>query len=289
MSPIITATNFGYAYPPTRPGQEPSWVLQEVNLAIEEGEFVALMGRTGAGKTTFCLALNGIVPHHTGGTIRGDVFVGGINTKKHPVAELARLAGVVFQDPEEQLFHVTVEAEVAFGLENLGFPAEEIQERVAWALSLVGAQHLSQHSPAHLSGGEKQRVAIASVLAMTPKILVLDEPTANLDPRGKAEVFSVVNALRRTHEMTVVLASHESEYIAEFSDRAIVLDGGRVLLDGRPKYIFAQIQAMQEAGLRVPQVSELADCLNQIHGTEVSFHLIDEAYRALANLLHEQP
>jgi energy-coupling factor transporter ATP-binding protein EcfA2 len=228
LTPILTVENLSYAYPSIHKGEAPEWVLREINLAVEGGEFVALMGPTGVGKTTFCLALNGIVPHLTGGTIRGQVVVDGLNTVKHPVSRLAQSVGVVFQDPEAQLFNPSVEAEVAFGLENLGIPRAEIFERVAWALALVDLQDLAGASPRRLSGGQKQRVAIAALLAMRPKILVLDEPTANLDPQGKAEVFAALGSLRQAYGTTVFLVSHESEYIAELSDRVIVLAEGRV-------------------------------------------------------------
>jgi energy-coupling factor transport system ATP-binding protein len=281
LPPIIHVENLGYAYPSLNPEQEPNWVLQDMNLSVEEGEFVSLMGPTGVGKTTFCLALNGIVPQLTGGTIRGRVTVDGLITVAHPVAELAQRVGVVFQDPETQLFNSTVEAEVAFGLENLGVPSQEIRERTAWALSLVGMHAKGDADPAGLSGGEKQRVAIAALLAMTPKILVLDEPTANLDPRGKAEVFSVVEGMRRSHRAAVIFASHESEYVAEFSDRVVVMQHGRVALEGGPEQVFSQVGALREIGLHVPQVCELADCLNRNYGRSFSFYRLEQAVRAL--------
>jgi energy-coupling factor transport system ATP-binding protein len=252
-----------------------------MNLSVEEGEFVSLMGPTGVGKTTFCLALNGIVPQLTGGAIRGSVTVDGLSTVAHPVAELAQRVGVVFQDPETQLFNSTVEADVAFGLENLGIQPQEIRERTAWALSLVGMDAKSEADPAGLSGGEKQRVAIAALLAMTPKILVLDEPTANLDPRGKAEVFSVMEGLRRSHRAAVIFVSHESEYVAEFSDRVVVMQHGRVALEGGPEEVFSQVGAMSEIGLHTPQVSELADCLSRNYGRTFSFYRLDQAVSAL--------
>jgi energy-coupling factor transporter ATP-binding protein EcfA2 len=207
--------------------------------------------------------------------------VDGLNTVAHPVAELAQRVGVVFQDPETQLFNSNVEAEVAFGLENLGVPPQEIRERTAWALSLVGMEAKGEADPAGLSGGEKQRVAIAALVSMTPKILVLDEPTANLDPRGKAEVFSVVEGLRRSHRAAVIFVSHESEFVAEFSDRVVVMEGGRVALEGSPERVFSQVGRLREIGLHVPQVSELADCLNRNNGRTFSFYRLDQAVRAL--------
>lgn len=285
MSDIVTIDDLKFSYPPTIPGQEPDWVLRGVNLEVEEGEFVSIMGPTGGGKTTLCLALNGIVPQSTGGVIHGDVTVDGLNTKRHPVPELAQRVGLVFQDPETQLFNMSVEAEVAFGLENLGVPPTEIQDRVDWALALVGMRDQKDRSPFHLSGGEKQRVAIASMLAIMPKILVLDEPTTSLDPLGKMEVFSVVRQLRQQHGMTILMVEHESEHIAEFSDRVVVLRDGQVAQADTPQRVFSQVGLMREIGLFVPQVSELADCLNRNHGTRFSFTLLDEAYQTLRERL----
>lgn len=281
MSNIVTIENLGYAYPPLETNGEPEWVLRGINLEIAEGEFVSIMGATGVGKTTLCLALNGIVPHSTGGIIRGNVTIDGLNTKRHPVPELAQRVGVVFQEPETQLFNMTVESEVAFGLESLGAPREEIQERVTWALSVVGMSDFRQRSPFKLSGGQKQRVAIASILAMSPKILVLDEPTASLDPLGKTEVFSIVRELRQRRGMTIIMVEHESERIAEFSDRVIVLGDGKVVMADTPANVFARAAEMQALGLSVPQVSELAHRLNQQHNTNYVFTQLDEAYRAL--------
>jgi energy-coupling factor transporter ATP-binding protein EcfA2 len=288
LSAIVAVEKFAYAYPGLHPGQDGPWVLRGVDFAVEEGEFVSIMGPTGVGKTTLCLALNGIVPQSTGGVVRGDITVGGLNTKRTPVPDLARQVGLVFQEPETQLFNMSVEAEVAFGLENLGVPPEEIRERVEWALSVVGLSGYEGRSPFTLSGGEKQRAAIAAILAMTPRLLVLDEPTASLDPLGKTEVFAVVRDLRRQRGMTIVMASLESERIAEFSDRVIVLHEGRVALQGPPAEVFAQVERMGEIGLAVPQVGELAHCLNARHQTRYAFTQLEEAYRALVAPLGEQ-
>ena len=285
MTAIITVDRLAYAYPPVSPQAQPDWVLRGVSLEVEEGEFVSIMGPTGIGKTTLCLALNGIVPQSTGGRIRGDVTVCGLNTKREPVPSIARRVGMVFQDPETQLFNMTVEAELAFGLESLGVAPGEIAERIEWAAAMVGMSGFLEHSPFHLSGGQKQRVAIASTLAMTPRVLVLDEPTANLDPRGKSEVFSVVRELRRQRGMTIVMAEHDSERIAEFSDRVVVLDAGAVAMVGRPSTVFSQPPRMQAIGLAVPQVSEVAHRLNERHHTDFAFTQLDEADRALTAAL----
>jgi energy-coupling factor transport system ATP-binding protein len=277
LPPLITIDNLRYAYPPAQTNAEPEWVLTGIDLEIATGEFLAVMGPTGVGKTTLCLALNGIVPLSTGGIIGGDVIVDGLNTKRQSVAELARRVGLVFQEPETQLFNMTVEMEVAFGLENLGLSRVEMNERIEWALSLVKMQALRQRSPFQLSGGQKQRVAIAAMLAMQPKILVLDEPTANLDPVGKREVFTAVQTLRHQLDMTIIMVSHESEQIAEFADRVIVLDEGKIAMSGSPTAVFAQITTLQQIGLAAPQVSELAYHLNQQHGTNYHFVTLKDA------------
>ena len=281
MSNIVSIENLGYSYPPLAAQGEPEWVLRGIDLEIAAGEFVSIMGATGVGKTTLCLALNGIVPQSTGGTIRGNVYIDGLNTKRHPVADLAQKIGIVFQEPETQLFNVSVEAEVAFGMESLGLQKSEIHERVTWALSLVGMSEFRHHSPFKLSGGQKQRVAIASILAMSPRILVLDEPTASLDPLGKTEVFSIVRSLRQQRGMTIVMVEHESERIAEFSDRVIVLNNGKVELADTPENVFARASEMQALGLSIPQVSELAQCLNRRHDTNYIFTQFEETCIAL--------
>ncbi|MCB9433592.1 MAG: ATP-binding cassette domain-containing protein [Ardenticatenaceae bacterium] len=281
MPPILALHNFSYAYPTHSPTAEPVWVLDGVDLAVQAGEFVAIMGPTGVGKTTLCLALNGIVPHSTGGTIGGEVWINGRNSRHHPVAELAQTVGLVFQEPETQLFNMTVEAEVAFGLETLGLPPAEMAQRIAWALELVGMGDFRQRSPFELSGGQKQRVAIAAILAMKPPVLVLDEPTANLDPIGKREVFAAVETLRQQEGITIIMVSHESEQIAAFADRVVVLDNGKVATDAPAATIFTPPTRLRQIGLSVPQLSELADCLNQRHATQFRFTQLDEAAQAL--------
>lgn len=285
MNPILSVENLGYAYPALKPGQPPEWVLRGINLTVEEGEFLSIMGPTGMGKTTLCLALNGIVPHLTGGVIRGRVLVDGLDTRATPVAELARRVGLVFQDPETQIFNPSVEAEVAFGLENLGIPRAEMRTRIDHALTQVGMQAFAGSPPAYLSGGQKQRVAIAAILAMRPRVLVLDEPTANLDPAGKAEVLDAIAELRRSSGATVVFVSHESDFIAELSDRVVVLNEGSVALQGSPAEVFARTDELQAIGLQLPQVCEVARQLNRLQGTRFTFQRMDQASQALRSAL----
>ncbi len=280
--PEISIRDLRFSYPPLQPDGEPVRVLAGVNLEVERGEFLSIMGPTGAGKTTLCLALNGIVPHSTGGRFGGDVVVAGLNTREHPVAVMASRVGIVLQDAESQLFNMTVEDELAFGPESLGVPRAEIGERVDWALAAVGMTAHRDRSPFHLSGGQKQRVAIAAMLAMLPRILVLDEPTSGLDPAGKGEVFGVINELKRNRQMTIVLVEQESEKIAEFSDRVTVLHEGRIALAGPPAEIFSQVDRLHEIGVAAPQVSELANLINKRRGTRHVFTTLKDARQALA-------
>lgn len=279
--PIIAIRNLHYAYPPPLPGARPTQVLRGIDLEVAAGEFVAVLGRVGAGKTTLCLTLNGLVPHATGGTIRGEVQVAGRDTRRHAVAELAQTVGLVFQDPEAQLTQMRVEDEVAFGPENLGLSPDEIDTRVTWALAAVGLAAQRDRSPAHLSGGEKQRVALAAILAMQPQVLVLDEPTANLDPAGKAAIFDVLAQLARQRRMAIVVVTQELERVARHADRVIVLHEGHIGLAGPPAETFEQVARLQEWGVGVPQLAELADRLARRTGRHYRFTDVNDAYEQL--------
>jgi energy-coupling factor transport system ATP-binding protein len=193
----------------------------------------------------------------------GSVVVEGMNTLQHGVHVLTSKVGIIFQEPESQLFSMNVEEEVSFGPENLGVAPDEIRKRADWALGVVRMEQFRQRSPFRLSGGQKQRVAIAAALSMMPSILVLDEPTSGLDPIGKMEVFSVVHDLKKMRNMTVVMVEHESEEIARFSDRVVVMDQGRIVLEGTPRDVFSRTQTLLDIGLNVPQVCELSEKMNQ--------------------------
>lgn len=235
-----------------------TYALQGIDLEIGWGEFVAIMGANGAGKTTFCLCLNGIIPHALGGRMKGRVIVAGMDTSQHRVPELAQEVGMVLQDPETQLFCSKVLLEVAFGPENLSVPVSELRQRVQWCLKAVRLEGYEEAHPLALSGGQKQRLAIAAALAMRPRILVLDEPTSQLDPRGVVEVFQVIRELNERYGITVVMTSHHSEEVAEFAERVVVLHEGRVLADGTPREVFSRADVVSKAWIRRPQVAELA-------------------------------
>jgi energy-coupling factor transporter ATP-binding protein EcfA2 len=272
-----------YAYPPLTPGGETIPVLKGVDLRVQKGEFLALMGPTGVGKTTLCLTLNGILPHLLGGSFAGKVVVAGMDTRDHGPGQMSRQVGLVFQDPESQLFNMTVEDEMAFGLESLGLSSSEMEERIAWALEVVRLTGLRKRHPLQLSGGQKKRLAIATVLAMRPPVLVLDEPMTGLDPLGRHEVLSVVEQLKREKETTVVMVEQDAEAVMAWADRVVIMERGRLVLEGSPRQVFAQVEALHDWGLAVPQMSELAHLFNRRQGTTFHFLTEDEGCSALAD------
>ena len=292
---LIEIRDFTYRYPPAEPGGAPVTALDGITLDIAAGECLGVTGTAGSGKSTLCLALNGLVPHATGGTVRGEVRVGGWSTKEVPVPRLATRVGMVFQDPESNLVGLTVEDEVAFGPENLGVPREEIAARVAWALEAVGMAGARRRPAAQLSGGQKQRVAIAAVLAMRPQVLVLDEPTAQLDPTGKEEVAAAIAALRRERgaDLTVVLVEQDAELLARLADRVVVLDAGRIVLSGPTREVFTQVDHLAGVGVFAPQVAEVTARLSAALGTDLAALTPEEAAPALRRWLvspcHPEP
>ena len=237
--------------------------LVDINLSIKKGEYLAIIGPCGAGKTSLALSLNGIVPHMTVGEMRGKVLVDGIDTTQTQVRDLAHIVGMVFDNPEYQLSQSTVLSEMAIGLENIGIPRDEMLKRIAEALEIVGLSGLEERSPLALSGGQQQRLAIAAALSMYPKVLVLDEPTSNLDPMGKEEVFAVAARLNQEKQMTIVIVEHEVEVIASYADRVIVLDKGQIVNSGNVNDIFSDIDSLDSIGVRPPQVTAIASGLEK--------------------------
>ncbi len=277
---IIRIKDLRYTYPHSAAGQ--GHVLDGINLTVGEGEFLAIMGPSGAGKTTLCLALNGIIPHALGGKYGGHVFVNGQDIRGRSIAEMAQVVAMVFQNPEGQLFMATVEQEVAFGPENLGLERDEIRRRVDAALQVVGMSAMAQRSPQSLSGGEMQRVAIAAALSLEPRILVLDEPTANLDPLGQQEVLQAIDALRQRLGTAVIMVSQNSEWVAEFSERTAILTQGRIAAVGPTPEILADKALLDSAQLTAPQVTQIARGLNQMMGTRYAFCRYRETLSALS-------
>ena len=232
--------------------------LKKISLNVREGEYLAIIGPAGAGKTSLCLSMNGIIPHMTMGDMEGTVLVDGRNTADTQVRELARTVGMVFDNPEFQLSQMSVMDEIALGLENIGVPRDEMIRRITEVLDIVGMSGYEERSPMTLSGGQQQRVAIAAALAMYPRVLVLDEPTSNLDPIGKEEVFSVAARLNKEKGMTIVIVEHEIEVIAAYADRVVAMSEGEIVLNGSPAEVFREVDTLERIGVRAPQVTELA-------------------------------
>lgn len=248
---IIEVKDLWYLYPNAG---NPS--LKGLNIEIGRGEFVLLTGPSGCGKTTFCRCLNGLIPHFYDGELRGEVRVSGLSTREHPISELARHVGLVFQNPDNQIFALTVEKEVAFGPENLGLERGEIIKAVEWALRVTGITDLRTRGTNELSGGQKQRLAIASVLAMRPEIIVLDEPTSFLDPVGAERIFEVLDRLKREFELTIILIEHRVDLAVRYADRVVVFDQGRVIANGHPEEVFGAEES-RLAGVGMPKIIEL--------------------------------
>lgn len=245
----IVLEDVSYKYPSTEfmPGDpRAGWALRHINLTVEQGELVGIIGQNGAGKSTLCVTLNGLIPHFFHGDFRGKVIIDGINTRDVPVYSLITRVGVLFQNPFEQLTGVadTVLDEVAFGPENLGLAPEETLRRVQNGLEAAGVSNLGDRHPFELSGGQQQRVALAAVLAMEPSIMVLDEPTSQLDPIGSDEVFDVI---RRLHGrgFTIILAEHKVDALAELATRILVIEQGKIVMDGPPREILTNRELSQ--------------------------------------------
>lgn len=252
-STIIRIDNLSYVYALT---EKPA--LNGISLEVYEGEYLAIIGAAGAGKTSLCLSLNGILPHMLMGEMSGTVLVDGVDTSESQVRELARTVGMVFDNPEFQLSQMSVMDEIALGLQNIGVPRDEMIRRIDEVLDIVGMAGYEERSPMALSGGQQQRVAIAAALAMYPRVLVLDEPTSNLDPIGKEEVFSVAARLNRERQMTIVIVEHEIEVIAAYADRVVAMNEGQIVLNGPPSEVFREVDTLEKIGVRPPQVTELA-------------------------------
>jgi energy-coupling factor transporter ATP-binding protein EcfA2 len=257
-------------------------VIDDLDLRVHRGEWLAVMGASDAGKTTLCLLLAGMAPHLTGGTMEGRVVIAGRDTRPHPPSVLADTVGLVFQEPEAQLFNPTVEAEVAWGLENLGLPAQEIRLRVDETLALFHLNHARHRVPGELSGGEKKRLALASVLAMRPRVLVLDEPMGGLDPAGRRDVLAALSELRGDRSVTIFMTESDPEAVAAFADRLIVLHQGRLAEEGPPRTLFQRADQLGSLGVAIPQMVRVALTLNRRLGTDYDFLTLDEARETLA-------
>ena len=278
---VIETTDLTYTYPgATKPS------IKEVSITINKGDFVILTGPSGCGKTTLCRCFNGLIPHFYNGNLEGKIEVADLNVADHKIHELASHVGLVFQNPENQLFALSVEKDVAFGLENFAMPRDEMRKRVDWALQMAGINELGERPPHELSGGQQQRVAIASVLAMQPDIMILDEPTSFLDPVGAQKIFEVINELNKKLGITIILVEHRLDLAAKYANNVIVMDEGKVVLNGSPREIFTSKEA-RLIGVGIPKATRLYQQLKQngIHlktapvTTEETANLLREALK----------
>lgn len=253
---MITAEHLSFSY--IIPEHEPVLALKDLDIVIERGEFVAIIGHNGSGKSTFAKLANAIYQ-----PTKGQIFIYGMDTRdENRLWEIRRTAGLVFQNPDNQIVATLVEEDVAFGPENLGIHPDEILVRVEESLKAVGMTEHRLKPPHLLSGGQKQRVAIAGILAMKPLCIILDEPTAMLDPRGRKEVIETLQYLNKSEKITIVLITHFMEEAVR-ADRVVVMDGGKKLMDGSPSQVFGNVEQLQNVGLDVPQVTLLAHQLRE--------------------------
>ena len=284
MEPLITIDNVRFSYQNGGEPESNTEVLKGISLEFEHGELVAVLGHNGSGKSTLAKLLNAVLL-----PTAGKVTVAGIDTKdEEKLLEIRQHVGMVFQNPDNQIVATIVEEDVAFGLENLGVPADEMRVRVDQALHAVGMYEYREHAPHQLSGGQKQRVAIAGIIAMRPDCIVLDEPTAMLDPQGRKEVMRTIRLLNRDYGITVILITHEMDEAAQ-CDRVVVIDHGAVVLDDIPEKIFSQVERMRALGLDVPQATELCYLLRQA-GYDLDPEILhaDQCIEAVAELFQKK-
>ena len=230
--------------------------IKNIALKINRGDFVILTGPSGCGKTTLCRCLDGLIPHSYPGELEGEVKVADLVVKDHSISDVAQHVGLVLQNPENQLFSLSIERDIAFGLENLALPREEIRERVDWALDIIGLADLRDKAPYELSGGQQQRVAIASVLAMKPEVMILDEPTSFLDPLAAKKLLEIVHKLNKDMNLTIILVEHRLDLVSAYSNRIIIMDEGEIKIDGSPRQVFSD-ENIDQMDIGLPKVTRL--------------------------------
>jgi energy-coupling factor transport system ATP-binding protein len=285
----VTVNNLTFTY------ERGPQALENVDFKVNYGEILGILGANGAGKTTLCFHLNGIIPTVYAGTEKGSVEICGLDPWESPIIELSQIASMVLQDPETQFTTTTVESELLFGPENLGTEKDEILRRAEWAAKVCGIDGLEERKPKELSGGQKQRVALAAGLTMLPKVLILDEPTSQLDPVGTTEVFDVVNDLAKSRDMTILIASHKCDEVARLADKIVVLNEGHVVAFDTPKEIFSQYKMLEEVGVNPPAValltaklSERVPALRERYEKKDGIPLtVDEAYSLLTQAVEQ--
>lgn len=281
----INFKNVSFVYGEKTPFEK--LALDNIDLTIKKGEFVGIIGHTGSGKSTLIQHFNGILKPTS-----GDVFIGDMNTKDKELAKsgLRYKIGLVFQYPEYQLFEETIEKDIAFGPKNMGLNEEEVTERVKEAMEIVGLDYEAKKdkSPFEISGGQKRRVAIAGILAMKPDILILDEPTAGLDPKGRDELFFQIKRLYEKNNITIVLISHSMEDVAKLVNRIIIMKNGHIHLDKSTKEAFSDVDDLKKVGLNVPQITELMDILRKKgHHFSKNILTVDEAFNEIKRELRK--
>ena len=266
----IKIENLTHVYMPKTPFEKKA--LDDVNLVIDDGDFLALIGHTGSGKSTLIQHLNGLLEPTSGRILVDDID---LTNKETKLTDIRKKIGLVFQYPEYQLFEETIEKDIAFGPNNLGLSKEVVSERVKKSMEMVGLDYETYKdvSPFDLSGGQKRRVAIAGVIAMEPKVLILDEPTAGLDPKGRDDILEQIKILHEKYKMTIVLVSHSMEDVGKLAEKIIVMNKGKVALMGKPSEIFKEVEILEEIGLAVPQVTYLMRALK-----EKGFNVSDEVF-----------
>ena len=268
MNTMIECRNLIFKYTAGE-NQEEKIAINDVNLQIKEGEFIAILGHNGSGKSTMAKHMNALLIPTEGKMLVNKMDTSDMNN----LWNIRETAGIVFQNPDNQLVATIVEEDVAFGPENLGVPPEEIRKRVDEALERVGMSEYKRHAPHLLSGGQKQRIAIAGILAMKPKCIIFDEPTAMLDPSGRKEVLDTIIDLNKNYGITVILITHYMDEAAK-ADRIVVMDKGKLILDGKPRDVFSNVEKMKSIGLDVPQVTELSYELQKA-GINIDTRILD--------------
>jgi energy-coupling factor transporter ATP-binding protein EcfA2 len=281
---IIASTGLGFKYSGAKLP-----AIEAVDLSIRRGEFVLLTGPSGCGKTTLCRCLNGLIPNFYQGEISGELLVDGTSVFSQLTSELSRKVGYVFQNPENQLFALTVEKDVAFGPENLGLSRDEIRQSVDWAMAITDTAGLKDLAPYELSGGQQQRVALAGVLAMKPSVIVLDEPTSFLDPRTAEGVMKAVDDLSRNHGVTIIVVEHRLDLVSRYAGRLVVMDAGKIVADGGLEDVLDQeLERLAGLGVGVPRVSLLWSLLRKdgVVADKLPTH-VEEAAERLAGKLEQ--
>lgn len=281
----IKIENLVHIYMPKSPFEKVA--LDKVNIEIKSGEFVALIGHTGSGKSTLIQHMNGLLKPTSGRILVDNEDITKSNVK---LTDIRKKVGLVFQYPEYQLFEETIEKDIEYGPRNLGLDQEEITRRVKKSMQMVGLDYekYRNHSPFDLSGGQKRRVAIAGVIAMEPKVLILDEPTAGLDPKGRDDILEQIKILHREYKMTIILVSHSMEDVGKLAERIIVMNKGSVALEGNPSKVFKEVEKLESIGLAVPQVTYLMRALKS-KGFNVSddIYTIDQAKNELLKIFKQ--